>query len=145
MQKVLELRCAQGTHLLELLVALIIISILSAVSIPRLGEILNSSPLKLESQRLEQILKRYSARSIQSEKKFSFISKPSSYQIIETDSGVLRLSRQLSDKITLDSKREIIVFSKSGVVSPASLTLRSKRSACTITISLRGRINRLCS
>jgi Tfp pilus assembly protein PilE len=139
-----KFRSASGTHLLELAIAMFLLSILAGVSYPALKAFSSASCLKQEARRIALLLSSLSMEALQSEQTVTFSLGYASYSITR---GIRQTTGQLQKNVSFDlasSTGALLSFYPSGAASPATLTFKSGDRSCTLSLSLRGRVNSNC-
>jgi hypothetical protein len=136
-----------GYFLPELLVSMLTyLTVLLCCAIS-LAPIIISSAVKPEAIKLELVLRQLILASSQYESDIEFNCGDKTCQANIKNENKILLVHSFSEKISLSlrsSKPNLIIFFKSGTVSPATITISDKFKSCSIVISLLGRIRSTC-
>jgi Tfp pilus assembly protein FimT len=140
-------RCyQQGVHLLDLIIAILLITIIGAGSIPSLRALLYTNELKRQANLLRFRLETVLTESILHGQESSVSFGGSWYQISSQNSGspvVFALPESIRAKLN-SGHTQTIKFHSSGVASPTTIEVSSKNQKCQLTLSLRGRLEQKC-
>lgn len=148
MEKLRKILSKQPGYLLpELLISILTyLTVLLGCAIS-LAPIIISGSAKPEALKLELVLRQLVLASSQYESDIEFHCSDKSCQANIKKGNKTLLIHSFSEKINLSlrsSKPNLIVFFKSGTVSPATIAISDKFKSCSIVISLLGRIRSTC-
>lgn len=148
MRAILKYRAIQGESALsivELLTYLFLASLILAISIPSAFRPSTHKQLQDEANRLMQAIEGAILESRQNESKVKLELTPQGYAFsADVASQLSALGYSLPDEIFILNTPDIITFHKSGVSSPATISLKKEDESCNVIISLRGRVKVLC-
>lgn len=125
---------AAGLHLLDLLIALVVLGVVLVLSVPSFSQVLGSSALKRETEQLQLVLESLILTAVGQEKDLELVIKYHSYRASTGEWRALKPGLRITTPQTLR-------FYKSGVCTPGSIVLSDTKKDCTITLSLRGRVH----
>lgn len=143
--KIIDLR--RGFTLPEILAVLLISSILALITLPSISIINNHIQLKKELIRLERFLQNLSLEASRRGIPVKFTIKKTGYEAETIESnpsylGFRKLPQTLS--IDLSNSKNTILFYGNGVNLPTTIRIIGPTSRCSISLSLRGRVNSRC-
>ena len=136
----------RGAHLLELLVALALVTLVSSIAAPVMRQFSQAGGLRREADNIKRFLELASVMASQHE---MTVMTSISQQQITLDNAANRgdtpLIHSIPNHFQLAGKgEEYLKFFPSGAATPATLELRNNDRICFIIISLRGRIRVQC-
>ena len=141
-----------GLSVLDLLVGLSLLAALTICSFPSLKDFVGRCKLGLEVHRLESVLELAAVQAQRREKKVKLILEPRRYAaVIDAEDGEVLRRREVPSPIEIILQQSegrsgggLIRFYPSGTASPGTITVENGTRACTIKISLRGRVKSAC-
>ena len=136
----------KGVHLLDLLIAILLITAIGAGSVPSLRALLRTNELQRQTQLLKFRLQTLITESLLHGQDAQATFGGSWYEIIPPDNSratIFKLPGSITALLKSQSS-QVIKFYKSGVASPATIEITSKDKKCQLTLSLRGRLLETC-
>ena len=141
-------RLSKGYTLIDCLVALSLLGILVAASIPSTSSIQASHILKGESENLLGLIRKLVTDSQSSEDDIFLAITTRTYDVTTAKGkkyfGAPQFLKNPVEFIQPIGTTRTISFYKTGVTTPSTIWLKTPRDSCKIRISLRGRIKTTC-
>jgi len=138
----------RGFHTIDLAVAILLLGLLAAISVPSIRETLHGHTLKSETRHLKSTMEQLTLQAAQREERILLTIGQAEYTArIGGSDGPLLITREFQDPVTAlltSIPPRTIYFHKSGVSSPASITLTTGSEYCSVILSLRGRVSVEC-
>jgi len=136
-----------GFSLLDLALAITILGLMCAVSLPAFGRLGERHSLLTEASRLRALMERLSVNSELYDQDFILELKRDSYSIRQKDSGKIIQTRQLQKPILIslkDNKPVEIEYRNGRSNTALSFELKASNIFCKFVLSLRGRVTQQC-
>ena len=136
----------RGISLLDIILAILLISIIGAGSVPSLRAMLYADELGRQTRLLKFRLQTALTDALIKQQDIAAIFGGTWYKITpEPPNPELTFNLPISMTALLKSKKgQTINFYRSGVATPATIEIKEKNKKCLLTLSLRGRIEEQC-
>ena len=135
-------RNVHGFSMPELIVTLALVAILLMGSFPIIRAP-RTALLKEESTRIKNTIQFGILNALKTQRELSINFTESSYTLNELGSGNLIFKNKLPETVSILTAKSIRFF-PSGVTSPGTISISNGSSECSITVSLRGRVQVKC-
>ncbi len=119
----------RGVHLLECILSTCLSVLLISISLPSIREIQKRAQVRFVADKITAHLQRAHSLALGNH--------------LQTSVSV-RLLEESFREVEINSGKKEFFFYISGATSPGTLTIRDNTYMCRITLSLRGRIRRVC-
>ena len=136
----------RGLHLVETAIFLTLLGALYLVAVPVISEQRNLGILREETRRLRLLAEDLVLAAMQQNTEMHLTILESSYQV-SNDEDTTSIPTVVDPSVRLElraSSPTRVAFYPTGSVSPARIVLRQDDRSCTISISLRGRVQGKC-
>lgn len=139
----------RGFSLLDLLLALSLLGVLTAATLPSLARLGRPNLLRTEATRLRLLVERLVAEASLGEAEISLLLETDSYTASQksAESILLVETHRLPASVSIDpaqsSAAEVVIYAGQ-VSAPASIALTGGGATCFLRISLRGRVTQSC-
>ncbi len=130
----------KGGSLIELLTALIISAIVTAVAVPSLNSVASATSLKGESARVAALLELCTVKALLLRE--DIVLKAHPHELIArsfTNPKKPLVRRSIRGGVDVRLGRPELRFYSSGAATPATIHLRNRNHHCKVSLSLRGR------
>jgi Tfp pilus assembly protein PilE len=128
----------KGVHLLDLIIAMLLIAVIALGSVPSLRALLHSNELQRQARLLKFRLETLLTDSLLYGHDTAATFGGTWYEIVPADNNKATIF-QLPESITAllrSQNSQTIKFYKSGVTSPATIEISSKDKKCQLTLSV---------
>ena len=129
-----------GYSMIEMALVLVLAGLAALVALPTLGSARDRQLVKKESMKLASTIELLVAASFQSAAEHTLVLSEEGYEVI----GELAGRRKLPLTLQIESAPQELSFYRYGVVSPATVALKTSRNLCLVIVSLRGRVRVTC-